>query len=406
MDAPPPEGQSPETPPVAPLCVSALSSESNLDAAIGDVLDEIDAGLDGDAPDLVFVFATHHYGGELPRLGAELVEGTGTAGLIGCTGAWSIGPGRELEVGAGLSVLAAKLPGTRIALGRVPLPADGGSETLDFPIPLGEDSSVLAFADPFSFPTTAWLRAWSESEHARVPLVGGLAAGGVAPGQNVLFAGSEPYTDGAVAVVIEGATRVVPVVSQGCRPVGPPLVVTKAEGSVITEIRGEPAATVLMEVLGDLEPDDRALFERTALVGRATDAARSELRPRDLIVRPVMGLDPKARAVAIADDGLRTGATIRLMVRDAESATTELDEALGVATLEAAGEAFGGILVTCSGRGRGLFERDHADALAFEKHLGKGFPIAGMAASGEIGPVGGIPFLHGYTATGALLAPR
>lgn len=403
MDAHPTQGPAPGD---TARCVAALSAETNLDAAIGDVLDDIDAGLDGDAPDLVFVFATHHYGGELPRLGAELVEGTGAAGLIGCTGAWSIGPGRELEVGAGLGVLAATLPGTRVALGRIPLPSEGGAETLDFPIPLGDESSVLAFADPFSFPTTAWLRAWSESDHARVPLVGGLAAGGVAPGQNVLFAGSEPYTDGAVAVVLEGATRVVPVVSQGCRPIGPPLVVTKAEGSVITELRGEPASTVLMEILADLEPDERALFERAALMGRATDAARSELHPRDLIVRPIMGLDPKTRAVAVADDGLRAGVTVRLMVRDAASAAAELDDALEVATLEAAGEAFGGILVTCSGRGRGLFGRDHADALAYEAHLGKGFPIAGLAAAGEIGPVGGIPFLHGYTATGALLAPR
>ena len=43
---------------------------------------------------------------------------------------------------------------------------------------------------------------------------------------------------------------------------------------------------------------------------------------------------------------------------------------------------------------------DH-DAAAIEHELG-GAPAAGFFAAGEIGPVGGRPWLHGFTATVAV----
>ncbi|MEO1696082.1 MAG: FIST N-terminal domain-containing protein [Planctomycetota bacterium] len=389
-----------------PRCASAVSRQRNLDAAVGEVLEALEEGLDGATPDLLVAFATHHYGGDLPRLGGELREGTGAAGLIGCTGAWTIGSGEELETSPGVSVLAASLPDTRIAQVRIRPPEDGGAETLDFPLPDPATSSVLVFADPFSFPTTAWLRAYAESDACAAPLVGGLASGGVAPGQNVLWMGSEPYTNSAVALVLEGATRLEPVVSQGCRPIGPPLVVTGIEGTAVTRIGGEPAAKAFMSALEGLAPEERSLFEAGALVGRAVDAARTEERAGELIVRPLLGLDPRTHAVHVADEGLRRGVTLRIMVRDAASASSELDAVLKSARESEAERAFGGLLVTCNGRGRGMFERENADAELFARHFGSGFPLAGFSASGEIGPVGRTPFLHGFTASGALFTTR
>ena len=259
---------------------AAISTEPTLDGAVGEVADELDAAFSGTSPDLLFVFATHHYGGDLARLGAELVEASGASGLAGCTGGWAVGCGREEEHTPAISVLALTLPDTRIAIGSLPLPADGGSETLEFPIPLKQDeSSVIVFADPYTFPTTAWLGTFAE-DHPGVPLAGGIASGGMAPGQNLLFAGSEPQSSGAIAVVIEGGTRLVTGVSQGCRPIGPPLVATKVEGNAVLEFRGQPAARALFEVLEAVDENDRKAFQGGPFIGRAVDAARGALRPR------------------------------------------------------------------------------------------------------------------------------
>ena len=54
-------------------CASAVSSLDDLDAAVAEVSSEIDARLDGAQPDLLFVFTTHHHGGDLARVSAELV---------------------------------------------------------------------------------------------------------------------------------------------------------------------------------------------------------------------------------------------------------------------------------------------------------------------------------------------
>lgn len=372
---------------------------------MAEVAEEVESRLDGARPDLMFVFATHHFGGDLPRLSGELVAATDADNLIGCTGAWAAGEGREEEHSPAVAVMAAKLNGTRVTVDHVAPPSEGGPETLDFEVESPETSGVVVFGDPFTFPATAWLSAFHDV-NPTVPLVGGLGGGGIAPGQNILFAGSDAKNSGAVVCTIEGATRLVPAVSQGCRPVGPPLVATKVEGNVVLEFRGQPAAKVMFEVLESLSEADRRLFQAGAFIGRAVDAAKSKFSSGDFLVRNVMGLDPQRHAVAIADDGLRTGTTLQLMVRDATSASEELDAMLEVAGLASAGEALGGLLFTCGGRGQGMFGRPHHDAAAIERSFGPGFPVAGFAAAGEIGPIGGRSFLHGFSASVALLAPR
>ena len=386
-------------------CASALSTESNLDAAVGEVADDIDTQLGGDAPDIVFAFATHHYGGDLARVAGELVEATGTRALAGCTGAWTLGSGKEAEQSPGLTVLAATLPKTEVRVTHLSPDKGTGVNIGNFEIHDPERASVLLLADPFSFPATPWLKQF-HSLYPGVPLAGGLASGGIAPGQNILFAGADPVNSGAIAIVLEGNTKVINAVSQGCRPIGPPLVATKVDGSVALEFKGEPAAKVLFETLEGLDDKDRKLFQKGAFVGRAVDASKKTFQSGDLLVRSIMGLDAKRNGVAIADDGLRAGSTVRFMVRDGASASADLQSSLELAGLESMGQAFGGLLFTCAGRGQDLFGKPDHDAGLIESNFGPGFPLAGFSAGGEIGPVGGEPFLHGFTASAALLVPR
>jgi small ligand-binding sensory domain FIST len=59
---------------------------------------------------------------------------------------------------------------------------------------------------------------------------------------------------------------------------------------------------------------------------------------------------------------------------------------------------------TCNGRGTRLFGAPGHDAEAIDAVVRSG-AVAGMFCAGEIGPVGGRSFVHGFTASVVLFRP-
>jgi small ligand-binding sensory domain FIST len=238
-----------------------------------------------------------------------------------------------------------------------------------------------------------------EEEHPGVPIVGGMASGGAEPGSNTLVVGSRTYTSGAVGVLIGGSVRIRPVVSQGCRPIGRPMVVTKAEENLIVELGGRPALERLREVYGGLDAADRLLVRSSLHVGRAATEYRDTFRRGDFLVRNVVGADPESGVIAIGDL-VRTGQTVQFHVRDAASADDDLRGLLG--QRHDASRPAGALIFTCNGRGLRLFDEPNHDAKCVQECLGP-LPAAGFFAQGEIGPIGSRTFLHGFTASIALV---
>ena len=182
------------------------------------------------------------------------------------------------------------------------------------------------------------------------------------------------------------------VVSQGCRPVGDPYVVTRAEGNVVHELGGQSALTRLEQVVADLGPDERSMAQKGGLhIGRVIDERPAHFGPGDFLIRAVLGADRESGAVAIGDEA-EVGATLQFQVRDAASADEDLRELL------AGRRADGALLFTCNGRGIGLFGEPDHDAAVLDAVVAGG-ATAGMFCAGELGPVGGRNFLHGYTAS-------
>jgi small ligand-binding sensory domain FIST len=58
----------------------------------------------------------------------------------------------------------------------------------------------------------------------------------------------------------------------------------------------------------------------------------------------------------------------------------------------------GALLFSCNGRGTRLFDQPDHDARAIRGETGT-IPLAGFFAQGELGPVGGQNFIHGFTAS-------
>jgi small ligand-binding sensory domain FIST len=360
------------------------------------------------SPHLVMVFASFHHQPQMAELARLLHAELGTDCILGCTGESIVAGSRELEGGPSLVLWLAHMPGTSLVPMHLEFHAnpDGGTFTgwhpsLEEAWPDG--ASLLLLGEPFSFPADVLLARLNE-DRPGVGVSGGMASGGWGVGQNRLLLGGKELDRGAAAVLLYGATRVRTIVSQGCRPVGRPLVVTKAEQNVLLELGGKPALAQLQEIFGTLSPHEQGLFRHGLHVGQVVNEYQDHFNRGDFLVRNVQGADPKSGAIAVGDY-LRVGQTVQFHVRDAGTADEDLDTMLAAARNNGSAQALAALLFTCNGRGTRLFDAPDHDAAALAKHW-PGLPVAGFFAQGEIGPIGGKNFLHGFTASIALFESR
>ena len=319
---------------------------------------------------------------------------------VGCGAGGVLGSGREIEEGTAVAVWAAALAGEVEAFHASAREAEDGLEIAGLPDLEGASAAVL-LADPYSFPTDQLLRGLGDRAPG-VPVLGGVSSARTLDGDAALFCGEEVHARGAVGLRLEGVD-VVPCVSQGAAPVGPEMTITAADGHVIHELAGVPALTKLREVMADLDASERALTASGLLVGIALASGSPDYAHGDFLVRSLLGADEESKAVSVGAQ-VATGQVVRLHARDAESAARDLDDALALRRTALGGAPAAGALVfTCNGRGAAMFGEPDHDAGSVQRGLG-GAPAAGFFAAGEIGPVGGENFLHGFTATLAIFA--
>jgi small ligand-binding sensory domain FIST len=200
--------------------------------------------------------------------------------------------------------------------------------------------------------------------------------------------------------LLSGAVRVQTVVSQGCRPIGKHFVITRAEQNVIYELGGKPAVIQLHEVLVTLPTREQELVRRGLHLGRAVTEYQDRFGQGDFLVRNVLGIDPDSGAVVV-NDFVRVGQTVKFHIRDSQTADADLRQLLA-ARQQAGANPLGVLLFSCNGRGTRMFPEPHHDAAAIAKAFGS-VPLAGFFAAGELGPVGGKNFVHGFTASIALV---
>jgi small ligand-binding sensory domain FIST len=379
----------------------ALSTRRDLSDAVAEAGDQIAARLDG-SPTATVVFVTPDHRGQWDDLAQLVTERLDTELLLGCSGEGVIAAGREVEAGPALAVWAARLP----AMSLLPLEleyhrtAEGGAivgwpDELIGPWP--DDATLLLLAEPFTFPAEYLLERVND-DHPHIPIVGGMASGAARPGDNRLFLGGRSRATGAVAWMIRGAVPVHTVVSQGCRPIGEPFVVTAAERNLIKQLGGRPALEQLQQVFSRLPTHEQELVQRGLHVGRVVDEYREEFQMGDFLIRNVLGIDRESGSISVGDF-IRPGQTIQFHLRDERTASAELQQLLAAHRAQHASQA--GLLFSCNGRGTRMFSHPDHDARTVAETLGA-IPLAGFFAQGEIGPVGKANFLHGFTASLAL----
>ncbi len=348
--------------------------------------------LGGATCDLALVFAgpenLEHADQGLSAVQERLRPGV----LAGCAAQGVVGDAREVESG-GVLVWAASLPGSGVEPFHVEATSTGNGIVLSgLPDLSGADAAIL-LADPYSLPTEPLLAEIARSSPG-IPVIGGIASGG--PGPAALMLDGAAVADGAVGVVLRG-TRMRTRVSQGARPIGPEMVITAGEGNVIHELASLPALERLQQAIAELDPRDQALAAQGLLLGIVIDPNKPDYGRGDFLIRGIIGVEDSTGALTVGAP-VRVGQTVRLQVRDADSAHEDLVRALEAERASLGAAPAGALLFTCNGRGSHMFGAPGHDAQAVAEAFA-GAPTGGFFCAGEIGPVGERSYVHGFTAT-------
>lgn len=350
--------------------------------------------LDGAKTHLLAVFATPDHWSAAEEMVAVIAGIASPDRMIGSMAEAVIAEGQEVEHGPGIAIFAAHLPGAIIATAHVRAVAGPAGVRLGgnmaFLETVRTHSPLIVLSDPFTFPAERLL---ADLNAAGRTAIGGLSSGGRGPGEHRLIVDGRIVDGGAVVTAI-GGIGAIPVISTGCSPIGPDMVITDADGALVRTLAGAPAASRLAEAIASLSPTRRELAKDGILAGLVVDENVADYQAGDYLMRGVLGADHTTGEIIIGDR-VRVGQTLRFHVRDAESASEDLRRSLAMAG-GVLHEPVGGLIFACNGRGQAAFgEADH-DARMVISEFGD-IPMVGMFCNGEVGPVAGSNFLHSFS---------
>ena len=397
--------------------VSALSTRPSLESALKEVIEQADRLLEGPA-DLGLIFISSAFASEYSRLMPLLKELLPIPALIGCGAGGVIGTNRggmteEVEGSPAVSLSLARLPGVNVRTFHVEAeqmpdldsPPDTWVDLLG--VPAQEEPQFIILADPFSSKINDLLQGLDYA-YPGAPKVGGLAGGDGSRGV-ALFCNYQLYREGTVGVALSGNIVLETIVAQGCRPIGRPYRVTEGERNILLKLEeqtddpgfggtGRSPLEALRELVQTLSEEDRELAQHSLFVGVVSDEFKLVLEPEDFLIRNLLGVDPKVGAIAIGDR-VRLGQRIQFHLRDARTSAEDLEmllERYQRSSDDRGISSAGALIFSCLGRGEGLYGEPNFDSRLFGRYLNN-IPLSGFFCNGEIGPVGGNTFLHGYT---------
>lgn len=382
----------------------------------------------GESCDLALCFFSKHHIDQSIEMARTIREVLRPRMLIGVSSHGVIAGATEVERTPGIAILAGSMP--QVSLRGFTTDdlmstydAPDGLDRLEGAIGSGDSlRGLLLFSDPTTVPMIRLIPTLGDAAGDNVPIIGGMASAGKEPGANALILDDRVVRAGLVGVSISGPVRIDSIVSQGCRPFGPMMIVTKAKGNLILELSGRPAIDAVREAVAEFGERAERVLKGGLFIGRVINEYKERFGRDDFLIRPIVGVQPDLGGIGVGDI-IRVGTTVRMHVRDATTAREDLAMLLdGQAVHE---PPAGALLITCNSRGKKLFGEPHHDAKAVARLFaspragearargGKDVgpidpppPVAGFFAAGEIGPVGRRSYLHGHTTCLAMFRNR
>lgn len=377
-----------------------LSTDRRSTHAANEAAEMALASLDGATPDWCVVFATVEHGEHLPSLLSSLAQAAGTPYIAGCSAAGVIAAGREVEAGPALAMLAVasdRLRGTPFLF------HDDGDEGLTAGIRIGQRFTasqgtrdlLLAWPDPYHVRPDRLLQG-IDAALGPVPVAGGAASSSGESAETFQFCGAESSTRAVSGLRLGGEFRSQVAITQGCRPLCEPLLVTRSHENLILEVEGQPALDALKKrAPTEIVENPNRIFTHL-FVGLLPDPDGQPVLPGEYLIRNIVAADPDTGVLAVAD-AVEEGQSILFALREPRSAREDLGRMLERVRVQRGDMQHRfGLYFNCLARGRQLYGRDGVDAEGIAQAL-PGVPILGFYCNAEMAPLRGVNHLFTYT---------
>lgn len=387
---------------------SSLSEQTDLERAVRESAASLKQQLDGEPLDFLAAFVSMSFAPRYEEAGALIRAHLPARVFFGCSAGGVIGGGREVEQRPALSLVGASLPGALLKTFAV---QDDDLPDLDASprawedlvgVKAAENPHFLLLADPFSLRADNLVMGLDYAFPKSVK-VGGLASGAGEPGQNALYLNDACLRSGLIGAAFLGNVALETIVAQGCKPVGDPFRITDCEQNILLELSNRPPLEVLKSVVRTMSPRDRELVQHSLFLGLVMDPRKERHQRGDFLIRNIIGADSEKGILAVGAM-LRKGQIVQFHLRDAQTSAEDLRLLLGRFAPKK-DKTKGAFLFSCLGRGEHLYGVPDHDSRLFQNNLGP-VPLGGFFCNGEIGPVDGTTYLHGYTSCFGLFRPR
>ena len=388
---------------------SKVSDNPELQTSIEKCRREIVEEL-GQPPDLLIAFVSSEFSEDYESVTQLRTELADNGVLIGCCGNGIIGAGREIEHRPGFALAAATLPNISLHPFHI----------TDTQIPDGDDlpdiweqlvglkaieqPNFIILSDPFSIRISNLVQGLDYA-FPNNTTIGGIASGGHRPGGNILYLNDGIIREGAIGLAITGDAKIDTIVAQGCKPIGEPLRITQCDRNLLKEINGSSPFEILGSLYSILDENERKLFEHSLFIGMVMDPFNDNPTMGDFLIRNILGADNDKNIITVGEL-LREGQIIQFHLRDSKASSDDLRNLLTSAKKsELRVDECGALLFSCLGRGSYLFGKADHDTNMFKEHMGE-IPLTGFFCNGEIGPVAGNTYIHGYTSSIGIIRPK
>jgi small ligand-binding sensory domain FIST len=388
---------------------SHLSTQNNIEACVDESVEAILSQMDGKAVDLTIIFVSPQFKGKYEEIPKLIRDRISSGHFLGCSGGGIVGGGKEAEQQAAFSMTCANLPDVEIKgihTDTMKLPDQDTAPSVWrewLGVDVEKNPSFIFLADPFSFQGEEFL-AGVDFAYPNSSKVGGLASGAQAQGGNALYLNDKIYNNGLIGLALSGNVGMDTIVAQGCRPIGDPVKVSKCDGTLLTEMDGQPPLELLQSVYEGLDENDKSLVQTSLVLGIEMDPLKDNPQQGDFLIRNIMGVEREIGGIQVGTL-LREGQLVQFHLRDKAMSAEDLKLMLN---RYKANKNFkntsGALLFSCLGRGQYLYGKPNHDSDMFRDHIGD-IPLGGFFCNGEIGPVGKTTFLHGYTSSFGIFHP-
>ena len=380
--------------------VSAFSDEADYEVSLRSCITQMER-QDCVEPDLIFVYFRPSFFQYYLQIFTAVERVFPTAHIVCCGTSAMMSGLEELADGSCMSMMAANLPGVDVMITHVDLTKEPGADASPAEwysytgIDKQQNQHFIVLADPFSANLENVLKGMDYAYDATI--VGGFSSGMEFKGDAILVTEGVCYNHGVLLISLSGAIDMIPIVAQGCRGIGDDLTITDCHEVVLDKVNNQSPMICLKEISEKLDDQDKDLLHKSLFIGVEMDSLSMDLNNREYLIRNIRGVNPESGALVVGEK-LQHGQNIRFHLRDPKSSKEELLDRVERYKMKMSARKCKGIMIfSCLGRLSDFYGEESVDA-GIASIVDDEAPLSGLFCSGEVGPVQGSTYIHGYTA--------